>query len=83
MPRNGFRRVEPRVGWAPRPESIDWIRQFDFAVQFRNLTNIDTGVLEEREWQFDVFGVDFESGDNIEIEGDARPRIPGLRLRGE
>ncbi len=68
VPRNGFRRVEPRIGWAPRPQSIAWIRQLDFAVQFRNLTNIDTGVLEEREWQFDVFGIDFESGDNIEIE---------------
>ena len=65
--RNGFRRVEPRIGWAPRPESIDWIRQLDFAVQFRNLTNLDTGVLEEREWQLDIFGLDFESGDNIEI----------------
>ena len=68
VPRNGFRRVEPRVGWAPRPESVDWIRQLDFSVQFRNLTNLDTGVLEEREWQFDIFGIDFESGDNIEIE---------------
>ncbi len=67
VPRNGFRRVEPRIGWAPRPTSIDWIRQFDFAVQFRNLTAIDTGVLEEREWQFDIFGIDFESGDNIEF----------------
>ena len=67
VPRNGFRRVEPRIGWAPRPASIDWIRQLDFSVQFRNLTNLDTGVLEEREWQFDVFGIDFESGDNIEI----------------
>ncbi len=68
VPRNGFRRVEPRIGWAPRPVGIDWIRQFDFAVQFRNLTNLDTGVLEEREWAFDLFGIDFESGDNIEIE---------------
>ncbi len=66
--RNGFRRVEPRVGWAPRPAGIDWIRQLDFAVQFRNLTNLDTGALEEREWAFDLFGIDFESGDNIEIE---------------
>ena len=70
--RNGFRRVEPRIGWAPRPD-ISWIRRFDFAVQFRNLTNIDTGVLEEREWQIDIFGIDFESGDNIEI-GATRTR---------
>jgi len=66
--RNGFRRVEPRVGWAPRPSGIDWIRRFDFAVQFRNLVQLGTGVLEEREWQFDVFGLDFESGDNIEVQ---------------
>ena len=66
--RNGFRRVEPRIGWAPRPANIDWIRQFDFAVQFRNLTDLHTGVVEEREWSFDVLGIDFESGDNFEIE---------------
>ena len=66
--RNGFRRVEPRIGWAPRPDNIDWIRQFDMAVQFRHLEHIHTGVVEEREWSFDLFGIDFESGDNIEIE---------------
>lgn len=66
--RNGFRRIEPRIGWAPRPTNIDWIRQFDFAVQFRNLTDLHTGVVEEREWQLDLFGIDFESGDNIEIQ---------------
>ena len=38
------------------------------AVQFRNLTDLHTGVVEEREWSFDLFGIDFESGDNIEIE---------------
>ncbi len=63
--RNDFRRVEPRIGFSPRPESIDWIRRFNFSVQFRNLTELGTGVLEEREWDFNVFSVDFESGDNI------------------
>ncbi len=67
VPRNGFRRVEPRIGWAPRPERIDWIRQMEFAVQFRNLTELGTGVLEEREWQFDLLELDFESGDNVEL----------------
>ncbi len=66
--RNGFRRVEPRIGWAPRPASVGWIRQLDFSVQFRNLTNLYSGVLEEREWRFNLFGIDFESGDNIEIQ---------------
>ncbi len=66
--RNGFRRVEPRIGWAPRPSGIDWIRRFDFSVQFRNLAQLGTGVVEERQWQFDVFGIDFESGDNLEVQ---------------
>ncbi len=66
--RNGFRRVEPRIGWAPRPASIDWIRQLEFAIQFRNLTQLGTGILEEREWQLDLFDIDFESGDNFEVQ---------------
>ena len=41
--KNGFRRWEPRIGWSPRPASIDWIRQFEFAAQFRNLTELGTG----------------------------------------
>ncbi len=61
--RNDFRRVEPRIGWSPRPERVPWIRQFDFSVQFRNLKEMGTGRLEEREWLFNVLGVRFESGD--------------------
>jgi len=64
--RNDFRRVEPRIGWAPRP-SLPWIRQLDFSVQFRNLTELGTGILEEREWRFNLLGVEFESGDNIDL----------------
>ena len=65
--RNGFRRVEPRIGWRPRP-NIDWIRRFDFSVQFRHLEDIDTGIAEERQWRFKVFGVDLESQDNFDID---------------
>ena len=63
--RNDFRRVEPRIGWSPRPESVDWIRRMNFSVQFRNLTELGTGTLEEREWDFNLLSVDFESGDNV------------------
>jgi hypothetical protein len=64
--RNGFRRLEPRIGWSPRP-SIAWIRNLDFSAQFRNLTAIETGVVEEREWQLKPLGINFESGDNIDV----------------
>jgi uncharacterized protein DUF5916 len=64
--RNGFRRVEPRIAWRPRPD-IDWIRRFDFSVQFRHLEGIDTGITEEQQWRFNVLGIDFESQDNIDV----------------
>ena len=64
--RNGFRRVEPRIGWQPRP-NIGWIRQLNFSTQFRHLESITTGIVEERQWQFTLFGVDFESQDNFRI----------------
>jgi hypothetical protein len=60
--RNGFRRLEPRVGWQPRPD-ITWIRRFNFSTQFRHLESITTGITEEEQWQFQIFGVDFESQD--------------------
>ncbi len=65
--RNDFRRVEPRIGFSPRPAGIDWIRKLDFSVQFRNMTELGTGILEEREWDFNLLGVDFESGDGFNL----------------
>ncbi len=67
--RNDFRRVEPRVGWSPRPASIDWIRRFNFAAQFRYLAELGTGIVEERQWDFDIFEVDFENGAEFEFNG--------------
>ena len=64
--RNGFRRVEPRLGWRPRPD-IDWIRSFNFSALFRHLESITTGITEERLWVFQVFGLNFESQDNLGI----------------
>jgi hypothetical protein len=64
--RNNFRRVEPRVGFQPRP-GIDWIRSLDFSAQFRNMTELGTGQLLEREWQFTPLGVNFESGDGFDF----------------
>jgi hypothetical protein len=65
--RNGFRRVEPKIGWQPRP-NIDWIRKFDFSVQFRHLEDIDTGVNEEQQLQIKLLGIDLESQDNFDID---------------
>ncbi len=65
--RNSFRRVEPRISWNPRP-NIDWLRQLRFSVQFRHLEDIETGIAEEQQWRINLFGMNFESQDNIDID---------------
>ena len=66
VPRNGLRQLQWLIGWRPRPD-IDWIRRLHFSVEFRNIEGIVTGLTETRWWQFRVFGLDFESQDNIDI----------------
>jgi hypothetical protein len=65
--RNGFRRVEPNIGWRPRP-GISWIRRFDFSAQYRYLADLDSSVAEEKQLRLSLLGVDFESGDNLTIQ---------------
>ena len=65
--RNDFRRVEPRVAWRPRP-AISWIRTLQFDTQFRYLESLSGGVPEERQWQFGLLGLDFESGDDLNFQ---------------
>ena len=64
--RNGFRRVEPSVTWRPRPD-LSWVRQLEFGAQVRYLESIDTGRPEERQWQFDLLGVDFENSADFDV----------------
>ena len=64
--RNDFRRVEPRIGWSPRP-NIDWLRRVRFSAQFRHLEELGTGITEEREWDLGLLGLDFESGDGFDF----------------
>ncbi|NNF14385.1 MAG: carbohydrate binding family 9 domain-containing protein [Gemmatimonadetes bacterium] len=78
--RNNFRRIEPNMGWHPRTPGVSWLRKLDFSVQFRELVSLDDdfpgasaylltglGGVEEREWEFNLLGMDFESGDNIDL----------------
>ena len=64
--RNGFRRVEPNITWRPRPNST-WIRQYRFGTQFRYLASIDTGRPEERQWEFDLLGIEFENSAEVNV----------------
>jgi hypothetical protein len=65
--RNDFRRVEPRVAWRPRPAFLPVVRQVTFAAQFRYLESLIGQVVEERRWDFDLAGIEFESGDRLDV----------------
>ncbi|HSG09423.1 MAG TPA: DUF5916 domain-containing protein [Longimicrobiales bacterium] len=65
--RRDFRRVEPQVSWSPRPESIEWLRKLRFSAQFTYQQSLSTGQDEERQWEFTLLDMDFESGDNIQF----------------
>jgi hypothetical protein len=64
--RNGFRRVEPRLAWRPL-SGTSWIRRYSVSAQYRRLANITTGVVEEDQWDLNVFGFDFEAGGSWDI----------------
>jgi hypothetical protein len=66
--RNDFRRVEPRIGWNPRPDGIPWLRRFEFDVQYRYLEGLDVALKEEEIWEFGVLGLQFESQDEVSFE---------------
>ena len=59
--RNGFRRVEPRLAWRPL-SGTRWIRRYSVSAQYRRLANLTTGVVEEEQWDLNIFGFDFEAG---------------------
>jgi len=65
--RNNFRRINTRAQWSPRLPSVSWIRELNFQAQLSRQTTIDTRILEEREWELTVLGVNFESGDGLRL----------------
>ena len=65
--RNDFRRFDSQVGWQPRPSGIAAIRNFNLWAQFQHQTELGTGILEERQIQFQPIGINFESGDGVDL----------------
>lgn len=68
--RNNFRRVNSRVQWSPRVPGVSWLRALNFQAQLSRQTTIDTGILEDRSWQFKVLGLNFESGDGLDFNAN-------------
>jgi hypothetical protein len=64
--RRGFRRIQPTVGYSPRPQRWDRVRQLDFRWQVTHLTDL-RGRLETFEHAWTLFGARLASGDGFEV----------------
>ena len=69
--RNGFRRLNPSFTFAPRPENISWVRQFEWQIFFEYLTDLDN-VLLTRSTRLSLLDIRFESGDELSIDAQNR-----------
>jgi hypothetical protein len=65
--RNSFRRVNPRIGFAPQFEDSDLIQQVEWSVFFEHLTDLDFTLMTQ-ELRFGLFDVRFMSGDGIALD---------------
>jgi hypothetical protein len=65
--RVGFRRVEPSVSYAPRPESISFIRQVRWQAETEFLADLDNRLLTRR-LEFTLLDIRFESGDDFNFQ---------------
>jgi hypothetical protein len=66
-PRNGFRRVQPTVAWAPRPSRWATVRQMEFEVFYENLRRLVDNELETERINLTLFQLEFQSGDNFSV----------------
>ena len=69
--RNGFRRVQPSLTWAPRPERWKSVRQLEFGIFYEHLLDLDN-VLQTRQADFTLLQVRYQSGDNFSIRNNNR-----------
>jgi hypothetical protein len=64
--RNGFRRLQPTVTFAPRPGDVLGLRQVEFEVRHEHLMDMDWD-LETRKTDFKLLGLRFDSGDRADF----------------
>ncbi|MCZ6916326.1 MAG: carbohydrate binding family 9 domain-containing protein [Gemmatimonadetes bacterium] len=64
--RNGFRRLQPTITFAPRGNGFLGIRQFEFEAEFEYLTNPDW-VRETQKTDFKLLGLRFDAGDRFDF----------------
>jgi hypothetical protein len=66
VPRRGFRRLQPTVGWTPRPARWERVRQFDFSWNLAHLTDLEGRLLS---WSngWTLLGARLTSGDQLSL----------------
>ena len=64
--RTGFRRWQPTLVIAPRPGGWRAVRQLEWEIRFEYLTDLEDRLLD-RNWDFTLLGIDFESGDDVSL----------------
>ncbi len=65
--RNGFRRLQPTIAFAPRPRGILGLRQLEFEIQYEHLMDMDWK-LETRQTDLTPLGLRFDSGDRFDVQ---------------
>jgi hypothetical protein len=66
-PRRNFRQWDPSVRFSPRLDDHPAIRGFDFEVETEIVTDLQNQLIT-RDVQFAPFGVEFHSGDEVELQ---------------
>ena len=66
--RRNFRRYNTTARFQPRPQSIEWIRQFGLSGGYERIESLDAGVLETEVWNGGL-QVEFESSDLVLVRG--------------
>ena len=62
--RNGFKRIQPSLGYRPRPSNWGLIRQIRFNLRFEYMTDMENRLLK-RKTEITLFQLNFESEDNV------------------
>jgi hypothetical protein len=65
--RSGFRRFQPTMTFAPRPQGFLGLRQLEFRVAYEHLMDMDWDP-ETRKTDFKVLGLRFNSGDRVDVD---------------
>ncbi len=74
VPRRGFRRSNPVVTFAPRPDWFDSVRYLEFRVYYEHLTDLDNRLLTQQTG-LTLLGVVWESGDRFDFSRNSRYEV--------